>query len=636
MTRLDFLIKEDVILIESNLYNGRRMKKLFENIILEHSENNFFLDQLFTTLYLYSRGIYDVKNVLINQYILPKSNDLVSDLLSQMDSELSTKKLIELFEIAIPKNEKQTNGAIYTPSFIKKYIIDNTFNRLSENLDSILIADISCGCGAFLYSAAKKLKLRTGKKYKEIFSQLYGLDISENSVQRAKILLSILAIIEGEDEDNYEFNIFQGNSLDYNWFKVERVYKNNGFDLVIGNPPYVRAKNLDPKSKELIKNWKVGSSGNIDLYIPFFEIGISILNKNGILGYITVNSFFKSVNARGLRDYLSENKYSIDIINFGDEQIFENRLTYTCLFFVDKAIEGNVSYARATSSDIKNKKYIDFSILNYNDLNHHRGWLLSNSITVSNINKIENTGSTLDELYTIKNGIATLSNDIFIFKPIRQDDCYYYFLKDGSERQVEKLICKDIIKPNILKSESDIALAMEKVVFPYLKIEGVLQLLEEDFFNKEYPFAFNYLSDYKLRLSERDKGKGNYKKWYAFGRTQALTDSGLKLLFPYMAKSPHFVFTDNIEMLIYCGYAIFSKSERELLILKKILESDVFDYYIRNTSKPYSSNYYSYAKNYVKNFGVCELSLLEEEELLSLNCNDKINRFISSKYQIKI
>lgn len=75
MTRLDFLIKEDVILIECNLYNGRRMKKLFENIILEHSENNFFLDQLFTTLYLYSRGIYDVKNVLINQYILPKSND---------------------------------------------------------------------------------------------------------------------------------------------------------------------------------------------------------------------------------------------------------------------------------------------------------------------------------------------------------------------------------------------------------------------------------------------------------------------------------------------------------------------------------------------------------------------------------
>ncbi|MBP3947009.1 HsdM family class I SAM-dependent methyltransferase [Psychrobacter sp. K31L] len=610
------------------------MKKLFEHIVLEYSDDNLFLDQLFTTLYFYSRNIYEVNNNLIKSYLLPKSNELVSELLSQMDSELSTKKLIELFEIAIPKNEQQTNGAIYTPSFIKKYIIDNTFNRFSEKLHSILIADISCGCGAFLYSAAKKLKLKTGKQYKEIFSQLYGLDISENSVQRAKILLSILAITEGEDQNSYEFNIFQGNSLDYNWFKVEKIYENNGFDLVIGNPPYVRAKNLDPKSKELIKSLKVGSSGNIDLYIPFFEIGINILNENGILGYITVNSFFKSVNARGLRNYLSEKRYSLDIINFGDEQIFANRLTYTCLFFVDKAIVGNVSYARATSNDIKNKEYIYFSILQYDDLNHHRGWLLSNSVTVSNINKIENTGSTLDELYTIKNGIATLSNDIFIFKPIREDDDYYYFFKDKVERQVEKLICKDIIKPNILKSENDIDPAMEKIIFPYLKAKGILQLLEEDFFNKEYPFAFRYLSDYKIQLNERDKGNGNYKEWFAFGRTQALADSGLKLLFPYMAKRPHFVFTDNVEMLIYCGYAIFSKSKRELLILKKILESDVFDYYIRNTSKPYSSNYYSYAKNYVKHFGVCELSFSEEDELLSLDCTEKINAFILNKYQI--
>lgn len=612
------------------------MKKIFENIVLKNSEDNLFLDQLFTTLYLYSRGIYNVKNNLIKRYLLPESNDLVSEILSQMDSELSTKNLIELFEIAIPKSEQQTNGAIYTPSFIKKYIIDNTFDRFSGNLDSILIADISCGCGAFLYSAARKLKLDTGKQYKEIFSQLYGLDISENSVQRAKILLSILAITEGEDQDDYKFNIFQGNSLDYNWFKISEIYENNGFDLVIGNPPYVRAKNLDPKSKELVKNWKVGSSGNIDLYIPFFEIGINILNKKGVLGYITVNSFFKSVNARGLRNYLSEKEYSINIINFGDEQIFKNRLTYTCLFFVDKANIGNISYARATSNHIKNNTYIDFSILNYSDLNHHRGWLLNNSVTVSNVNKIENTGSTLDELYTIKNGIATLSNDIFIFKPIREDNFYYYFLKDKKERQVEKLICKDIIKPNILKSESDIEPAMEKIIFPYLKVEGVLQLLEEEFFNVEYPFAFSYLSDYKLKLNERDKGNGKYKQWYAFGRTQALTDSGLKLLFPYIAKKPHFVFTDNIEMLIYCGYAIFSKSERELMILKKILESDVFDYYIRNTSKPYSSNYYSYAKNYVKHFGVCELSFLEEEELLNLSCTKKINSFVLSKYELTI
>src|SRR5690606_28485906 len=118
------------------------------------------------------------------------------------------------------------------------------------------------------------------------------------------------------------------------------------------------------------------------------------------------------------------------------------------------------------------------------------------------------------------------------------------------------------------------------------------------------------------------------------GRTQALTDKGKKLMFPYMAKHPHFVYTDNAEMLIYCGYAIFSESEKELKVLKRILESDVFDYYMHKTSKPYASGYFSYAKNYVKHFGVVQLSHSEKERLLGLIDVQSINEFIIEKYNI--
>jgi hypothetical protein len=89
-------------------------------------------------------------------------------------------------------------------------------------------------------------------------------------------------------------------------------------------------------------------------------------------------------------------------------------------------------------------------------------------------------------------------------------------------------------------------------------------------------------------------------------------------------------------MLIYCGYAIFSDSEKELLILKKLLESEVFDYYMRNTSKPYASGYYSYAKNYVKYFGVCELSENEKEEVLRLKKDEEVNQFFIDKYEVNI
>ncbi|CAA0147107.1 HsdM family class I SAM-dependent methyltransferase [Tenacibaculum maritimum] len=612
------------------------MKKIFENIVKKHSEDNVFLDQLFTSVYLYSRGIYDVKNEFIKDHLLEKDHELVLSVLPQIGSELSTQSLIELFEIAIPRDEQQTNGAVYTPDVIKDYIVDSTLTKFIDKLDTVLVADISCGCGAFLYSSAKKLKHKTEQPYRDIFSQLYGLDISSNSLQRAKILLSLLAIVEGEDEEGFSFNLFEGNALNFDWHKISSVKNNKGFDIVVGNPPYVRAKHIDSASKKLLKNWKVASSGNPDLYLPFFEIGMRWLNSNGVLGYITVNSFFKSVNARGLRNYLSNNEFPLTIINFGHEQIFEKRLTYTCICFIDKQNDGNVSYTKATSKDLLNKKSFNYSILNYNNLNHHRGWLLNNTKIVSNINRIENAGPSLDQLYSIKNGIATLSNDVYIFKPINEDDSNYYFIKDKKEYSVEKTICREIIKPNILKTENEIDEIKEKIIYPYTNGIAPLSLLKESKLQDEFPLAYNYLLDYKSQLDERDKGNGDYGAWFAFGRTQALNDKGLKLLFPYMAKKPHFVFTNNSDMLIYCGYAIFSESEEELLILKRILESDVFDYYMKNTSKPYSSGYYSYAKNYVKHFGVCELSDREKTELLSFNSKKRINQFVSDKYEILI
>jgi adenine-specific DNA-methyltransferase len=103
-----------------------------------------------------------------------------------------------------------------------------------------------------------------------------------------------------------------------------------------------------------------------------------------------------------------------------------------------------------------------------------------------------------------------------------------------------------------------------------------------------------------------------------------------------MSKHPFFVFTDQKDLLLYCGYAIFSESQEELLVLKKLLESDVFDYYMQNTSKPYAAGYYSYAKNYVKNFGVCELNPAERKYLLKENEKEKINKFFEKKYDLNL
>jgi tRNA1(Val) A37 N6-methylase TrmN6 len=142
---------------------------------------------------------------------------------------------------------------------------------------------------------------------------VYGIDVSNNSIERTKILLSLMALTAGEQLQCDNLNLFVDNTLSFDFNGLAPIRNYGGFDLVIGNPPYVRAKHIDEASKLLLNRWQVARRGNADLYLPFFEIGLSILNENGTLGYITVNSFFKSVNARGLRKFIQSNQFSIKI-----------------------------------------------------------------------------------------------------------------------------------------------------------------------------------------------------------------------------------------------------------------------------------------------------------------------------------
>lgn len=544
----------------------------------------------------------------------------------------SIEEVISVFEQAIPSDEKTKNGAIYTPAYIREYIVNHLYTINHENFNNGLIIDPACGCGAFLFTAAMVNK-NDGNTFQEILSRLYGVDISPNSVRRTKLLLALTALSCGESVEETDLNVYCANSLSFDFKQFAAVEANGGYDYVIGNPPYVRSKNIEPESKALLSNWEVGTGGNADLYLPFFEIGIKILNEHGKLGYITLNSFFKSVNARGLRKFLSTHRIGLDVIDFGDELLFGKKLAYTCITFISKQMRDAIKYHRASSGEIKDTGYFEYDTIPYENLDNHKGWNLNQSDILSIINRIEHTGISLGDKYRIKNGIATLANDIFIFRPEKEDDSYIYFNSEGVEFAIEKAICKDIIKPNILHSEDEIASIIEKVIFPY---DATYKLIPEAIFISKYPKAYQYLLLHRNRLDERDKGEGNFPAWYAFGRTQAISDKGKKLLFPYMTDEPHFVYTDNEDMLIYCGYAIFHNDETELKALKRILESSVFDYYMKYTSKPYATGYYSYAKNYVKNFGVYPLSSDQMECLLSLTSKEEINEYVEQLYGVNL
>lgn len=594
------------------------------------------VDRLIISAFLEINKLHPKKNELLKAYsfgsIKEEEYESLIEFVSVISSdtnEFGFEELIELFEFVVSPADRIINGAIYTPQKIRTFIVSEAFEKINSINESIKISDIAMGCGGFLFNASIELKKGTGKTYSEIFrNHIFGLDIQEYSVNRTKLLLSLLALQSGEDLEQFEFNLFQGDSLDFDW--TTKISDFNGFSIIIGNPPYVCARNLDIETKEKLKNWEVCKSGNSDLYIPFFQIAIENLADSGILGFITMNSFFKSLNGRALRDYFQRKELAISIIDFGSEQIFKSKNTYTCICFIENRNQNFISYTQSESKYLKGKQL--FKKINYEILDSRKGWNLKDNKTIS---KIESTGIPFGELYQTRHGIATLKNDIYIFRPTDEDKNYFY-LQNGSLYRIEKDICKDIVNSNKLSREVTLNNLKEKVIFPYDQQEKP-KLLDEKLIKENFPEAYKYLQNKRKILAERDKGKGNYENWFAFGRTQSLEKIKNKMFFPkYSDRTPNFIINSDDDLLFYNGLAVVGSSETEMKIIKKIMESNIFWYYIKTTSKPYSSDYYSLNGNYIKNFGVCELTDKEKKFLIKENDQHILNEFFEDKYELKV
>ena len=613
------------------------MRNVYNYLVQNCSTNPKKVDRLIISAFFKVNQIVTPQNLFLRSYIISKTDDkefiLLNEFIYHLQKEIlrfDFEELIKLFEFVISPSDRIVNGAVYTPENIREYIIQHTLQN-QENIANITIADIACGCGGFLYTAAKSLKETLDITYSEIFqNHIYGLDIQGYSAKRTEILLSLLALTEGEDEEVYHFNIYEGDALSFKW--EDHIENFTGFTAIVGNPPYVRLRSLNPETKLLLKNWEVCKTGLTDLYIPFFQIGIENLAEGGVLGYITMNSFFKSLNGRALRDYFKNKTLGLRIIDFGADQIFKAKNTYVCICFIQNEIQDSLEYASIEGHDLNEE--ITYERLPYSILNSKTGWNLRNNNAIT---RIENNGDAFGSIYKTRHGIATLKNDIYIFRPADEDADFYY-LQNGRRFQIEKDICKDIVNSNKLSRERDIETLKEKVIFPYNNDNGNVNVLNEEFIRDTYPMAYEYLQYKREILSTRDKGKGaDYENWYAFGRTQSLDKMEHKLFFPKFSDvTPKYIIDADDSLLFYNGMAVIGDSAEELILAKKIMESSVFWYYIKTTSKPYSSKYYSLNGTYINNFGVCELNENEREYVIRETNQDLLNEFFEEKYGVLI
>ncbi len=569
--------------------------------------------------------------------INPKTTEFISNFLLNNNIELTLKNIEKIFELLINSEDRKLNGAFYTPDFIVGYINNQVIKKNPE----FKVCDCSCGSGAFLLKATEKISKENNKSIIDtIENNIYGVDIMKRSIERTKLLLSLLAFQNGEDKEEIKFNIKQGdslNNLNFNWKKeFPEVFEKGGFNGVIGNPPYVRIQDFNDNIKKfLMKQYKTTGKGNFNLYFAFFEIGLHILNKNGILGYITPNNYFTSLAGKDLRQFLQEKKWIKRIIDFNHLRVFEDATTYTCITFLDKIEKENFEFSRVEDINLFSKlDNLSYSKINFSELNSKK-WRLMNETDFYNIKQIEKIGTPLGKFADIKVGIATLKDNLYFIDGNKERGNYYIKEYEGEEYLIEKELTRKVIKIASVNSDGEVNKDKRRIIFPYYKEGEEHHIIKEDNLKKDYPKAYSYFLKIKEELSKRDKGKTKISIWYAYGRGQGLNLYGKKLLTKTFSNKPNFMI-DEDEYSLFCnGYAVFPDNEEDLIILKKILNSDLMNYYARKTSVGIEGDYQCYQKNFIESFSIPKFTKEEKEFLIKEENKDKIKEFLINIYKLK-
>lgn len=573
-----------------------------------------------------SHKIEDVEKHLFNYYIdnnnIDKDssnilNHYFNDFTLNKDLNNQIKKLnLSSFEeleksqeLLIPKIDRKFNGAFFTP----RNIVSKIINDLKPQKDD-LCSDISCGCGAFLIGLIKYFKETHKKSINDCLKQnIFGYDILDYNIRRTKILITIFGLENDEIIDEENFNLEICDSLKKKW-EIK-------YDIIVGNPPYVKYQDIDEELRDyLIENFNTIKKGTYNLYFSFFELGFNLLNKFGKLGYITPNNYFTSLSGEPLREFFAINKSIEKIIDFNSKKVFDV-LTYTCLTFLNKTKQEKILFNKYFEGDFN--YYLDnynknLSTVVYENLKSKKWRLLLNK-DQKNINRIENIGRQIGELFTINVGIATLRDDLYFVDG--KDDNGYFKLLEGKKYKIESELVKSIYKISDFNDQNDCNLNQRKIIFPYRIINNKSVIFEESELENSYPNTFRYFSYIKDQLLKRSK-KEVLNPFYQYGRSQGLNKFGIRLLTPTFSQKPNFLIVEEKNSLYCNGYGIHYNIDQNKVslfdhlpiqqtenidVLKRILNSTVMDYYVKTTSVTIDGGFPCYQKNFIELFTIPEM-----------------------------
>lgn len=559
------------------------------------------------------------------------------------------------------------------------------YSELQEKVQKITVLDPACGSGAFLVKVfdflldknkeiSKKLEdlwvnqgfMALESHFKSILqNNIYWVDLNDESVEITKLSLWLKTAQKGKKLANLDENIKCGNSLiddpevagdkAFVWeIEFKEIFADWGFDVIVGNPPYLRVQWLQAYHQESVKFYEDNydsSTWRFDIYVLFIEKCNKILKNNWKLGFILPHKFINSDFWVWIRKSLSENKSVEEIISFWQNLIFENVSTYTCLLFINNSKKEHLKYIefedlKDDSSQIFEKLFSlnndDYSEINYFKLSE-KSWSLTDKNTSEILDKIDNLPLKVSDVFEkISQWIVTVWDDIFLMKwNIINEEFIGFSEKLWKTVILESSIVKPLLRGENSKKYSHLS-NTDYCLYPHVEKDGKTIPLEEEKFKEKYPLAYNYILPYKEELiAKKIRYKTNPKAWYSLHRSREISlFHDERIITPEISLGNNMTIDSDNYFHNTQIYSFIKKDENmeDNKFWLTIMNSSIFWFFLKNTWTTLRWGYFRFMSKYLLPFWLPKLNNLEEQTpfiekadfMLENNkiLQDKINKFL--------
>ncbi|MFO7743688.1 MAG: TaqI-like C-terminal specificity domain-containing protein [Anaerolineae bacterium] len=406
----------------------------------------------------------------------------------------------------------------------------------------------------------------------------------------------------------------------FNWeiafpevFDPRAPQEEQGFAIVIGNPPYIRSLNLksaDPATWAFYSEaYRAASKGEYDIYLCFVERGYQLLAREGELGYILPNKWFTTRVGARLRELLSDESLLRHIVDFGHFQVFDDVTTYTCLLFLKNVSNEATAVdilidARHSSQPLPDDGE---SLWQSGKIHTHalgeEPWSLTVGAVKALLSKLDALPK-LGDIASIFMGTGTRADPIFVLK--RRSNGYY---SPHLDRCVE--LEADLLKPSLTgRDVSRYHLVRNTLLlFPY-RLEGDdCDLIPEAEMKRDYPAAWAYLNVAENREKLEGRSKGKYKDredWYCYSypRNMGLLHKP-KLVVPDVAAYAQAGYDNEGRYIVDTMYGILLKDDDwSPLAATALLNSNVLTFFLNQTGTRLRGGYFRMKTAYLEPFPV--------------------------------